>query len=278
MVALIKGPGSLDCIPLSHESGDAALISLYSGHLLSWSKGDGAERLFVSDTSAFGGGKAIRGGVPVIFPQFSDRGPFGRHGFARNRPWELSSYEGNTAELSLVSDAETLKLWPHEFRLRLTVILETSQITLHLSVENTDSEPFDFSAALHTYFSVTDSMETRVEGLEGLCFEDNFTKEQHTQPEEAVGFTEPVDRIYFGAGSRKLFLIDCGVPVLEVRSEEFTDSVVWNPGSEHGLGDLAKDGWRSFVCVEAAAIEPLLTLKPGQSWSGRQVIRDLRNP
>src|SRR5687767_13158089 len=50
--------------------------------------------LFISKASHFTTGKAIRGGVPVIFPWFGPRdGKPGApmHGFARTSPWSLES-------------------------------------------------------------------------------------------------------------------------------------------------------------------------------------------
>jgi hypothetical protein len=47
------------------------------------------ERLFMSRLSALDGSRAIRGGVPVIFPQFAERGPGMRHGFARVSTWRV---------------------------------------------------------------------------------------------------------------------------------------------------------------------------------------------
>ena len=39
---------------------------------MSWR--DGEERLFVSSASLFEAGAAIRGGIPICFPQFAARG------------------------------------------------------------------------------------------------------------------------------------------------------------------------------------------------------------
>lgn len=52
--------------------------------MTSWRDPSGAELLFVSAKAVFAPPKAIRGGVPVCWPQFSDMGPLGQHGFARN--------------------------------------------------------------------------------------------------------------------------------------------------------------------------------------------------
>jgi len=46
----------------------------FGGHVCSWIPAGGKEQLFLSKTSELGSGVAIRGGVPVVFPQFAGMG------------------------------------------------------------------------------------------------------------------------------------------------------------------------------------------------------------
>lgn len=59
----------------------------------------------------------MRGGVPICFPQFNQRGPLVKHGFTRNLPWALESSEQNAdveqAVFVLRDDEQTRAWWPH---------------------------------------------------------------------------------------------------------------------------------------------------------------------
>lgn len=71
-------------------------------------------------------GCGFSGGIPICFPQFSDLGPLGQHGFARNSEWSVESTLGaDVTELVLVltSSEETLAIFRHPFELRFTVHL-----------------------------------------------------------------------------------------------------------------------------------------------------------
>ena len=65
--------------------------------------------------------KAIRGGVPVCFPQFGGFGPLQQHGFARNSAFEVVSGGSDTVTLAMSQNLEQLTVFPHAFRLRVTV-------------------------------------------------------------------------------------------------------------------------------------------------------------
>jgi glucose-6-phosphate 1-epimerase len=78
-------------VPIELASADGARVRVlpYGAQVVSWRPAPGApggagERLYLSARSGYRVGAAVRGGVPVIFPQFADSGPFGRHGFARH--------------------------------------------------------------------------------------------------------------------------------------------------------------------------------------------------
>src|SRR5689334_20182792 len=151
---------------------DGACVELYThgAHVTSWKPASGEERLYLSTRSAFAPDTAIRGGVPIIFPQFSSMGPLPKHGFARVSEWELvragrTSAGKGEAQLRLTSTERTRAIWDHAFEASFVVTVDGMSLVLSLSVLNEDPDPFEFTAALHTYLLVDDVRSTVVRGL-----------------------------------------------------------------------------------------------------------------
>src|ERR1700709_2639698 len=75
-----------------------AELYLQGAHLALWQPAGHGPVLFLSERSSFLPGKAIRGGVPLIFPWFGPRSPTPEnpridgplHRFARLQAWELA--------------------------------------------------------------------------------------------------------------------------------------------------------------------------------------------
>ncbi|KAG2568532.1 putative glucose-6-phosphate 1-epimerase [Panicum virgatum] len=84
-----KGPTGLEKLVLREARGWTAEVHLYGGQVTSWKNGHGDELLFVSSKAIFKPPKAIRGGIPICFPQFGTQGNLEKHGFARNRLWVI---------------------------------------------------------------------------------------------------------------------------------------------------------------------------------------------
>ena len=263
---------TLPCIRLAHE-GATALVALHGAHVLSWTPADKRERLFLSQRARFDGKSAIRGGVPVIFPQFSERGTGMRHGFARVLPWCFTGVESEYTVFELRNDDRTLH-WPHAFIARLRVGLSATVLELTLDVQNTGDSAFDFTAALHTYLRVDALSDTALAGLQGCDYEDSaaggvLRREDNYE----VRFDGEVDRIYNDVVA-PLTLANSAYEIA-IEQHGFADTVVWNPGAALAatIGDLAHDDYRRFVCVEAAQVLQPVVLTPGERWSGTQILR-----
>lgn len=274
---IIAGAAGLPKVVISAADGARAEAYLYGAHVTSWVPAGDEERLYLSPQADYRPGAAIRGGAPVVFPQFSGMGPLPKHGFLRNLPWEyLGAHEEAgriTAEFAIVENEQTLALWPHRFRGRLAVTAGGPQLTIALAIENTDDRPFEFAAALHTYFAVHDLAATAVEGLAGLPFRDAAGGGlDKVQEDAALRFVGEVDRIYFAA-PRQVTLAEPGRR-LTVAAERFPDVVVWNPGPALAatLADLPPGGYGQFVCIEAAIVGRPIELLPGQTWQGSQTL------
>ena len=268
-------------VNLHTPAGDRATVLLHGAQVVSWTPAGGDERLYLSELSAYGDGNAVRGGTPVIFPQFNQRGPdfsLPRHGFARNRRWQLKGdgpsapADAASVDLLLVDDAESRALWPHPFSLTLTVSLGSHRLDLALRVANTGVSALAFTAALHTYLRVADIGQAQVRGLQGVRCLDTVSNVGCVGADADLAFQGETDRIYYEVpGPLTLLTPDC---LLEVAMEGFRDVVVWNPWADlcAALPDMPDDGFRRMLCIEAAAIDKPVSLDAGRSWLGRQTL------
>ncbi len=268
----------LDAVELHAPNGARATVLLHGGHVVSWIPADADEQLYLSPKSGFAPGQAIRGGVPVIFPQFNARGPLQRHGFARNKVWQLDSARQGAddalAVLRLSDDAATRASWPHRFNLELRVSVRAGTLDITLSCENRGDTALAFTGALHTYLRVDALAETRVRGLAGLQYWDAVADTTQLQQDEWLTPAGDLDRVYYGVDRDLLFSESraSGERRLQIHQQGFGDAVVWNPGAEKcaALSDMPADGYLNMLCVEAARIAQPVQLEPTQSWVGLQ--------
>jgi glucose-6-phosphate 1-epimerase len=263
-------------IQLRASNGAAADIYSHGAHVTSWIPAAGVERLFLSAASEFRSGAAIRGGVPIIFPQFAAEGPLLKHGFARISEWQLMEVvdtpAGSQAARFELRDSEgTRALWPHAFAAEYVVTVGGSMLTLTLEIDNSGSTPFDFTVALHTYLQVSDIGKVAIPGLRGIRYRDSAQGNTMCVEQQVdVTIEGEVDRIYYDTPA-ELVVIEADRTLL-IRSQGFTDTVIWNPGPEKGaaLKDMEPDGYIRMLCIEAAVIGKPIHLEPGQRWQGVQ--------
>lgn len=280
---IIEGEGGFAFIKIHNAKADA-LISLYGGQVLSYRKAQQPELFFLSDKAYYQSGKAIKGGVPICWPWFgNDPQNKGRpaHGFARNSEWQLAATEqlvnGDTrVELQLGPNELSRSLWPHEFLLSLEVTVG-DELALQLTTHNKDTQAFEITQALHSYFALESIDALRISGLENLTYLDkaksNTGAEQKTQQGE-IHIEGEVDRIYLRAPEKinlkHIAPSHSADASISLQSKNSATAVVWNPWQQlcEQSADLNSDDYQRFVCVETAnAASDVITLAPGESFS-----------
>jgi glucose-6-phosphate 1-epimerase len=271
----------LPAVELALPQGDTLRVTLHGAQVLSWVSG-GQERLYLSPKSTMDGQAAIRGGVPVCFPQFNQRGPMAerlpKHGFARNVAWQVDAPELGAEHarltLRLKDNFQTRAWWPQAFALALHIDLSPGALQLTLDVHNTDTQALAFSGALHTYLAVPDVTQAELQGLGGQPEWDSLT-DTHTPAADTIRFASEFDRVYV-AGPQPMTLNET---LLISQSPSWANTVVWNPAQElcKRLADMPEDGWKHMLCVEAAQVYEPITLPAGERWAGWQRLQ-VRNP
>ncbi len=268
-------PAGLPKLRLSHPSGGRAEVYLHGAHVTSWVPAGGSEALFLSRAATFAQGTAIRGGVPVIFPQFAALGPLPKHGVARTQPWERvdDGDRPGAVRLRLRDSAETHAVWPHAFVAELAVEVGDDWLSIELTIRNTGDAAFEFTAALHTYLRVGDVRRASIEGLHGLRY--RAGKEERVDEDRSLIVNGEVDRVYLNTPPDLVVHDPQNARDFLLRARGFADTVVWNPwaAATAALPDMEDDEYLEMICVEAAQVGAPVRLDAGASWTGSQRIR-----
>lgn len=267
--------------------GSQATVYLQGAHLASWRTKDGEEHLYNSPMSVYKDGKAIRGGVPLIFPQFSDLGPLPTsHGFLRvSHGWLLESCRNKGPTCVAVFGYE-MACGPEmtgfdgaRATLRYRIEFTAEALAVSMTVTNTaKADSLSFGYAFHSYFGVADITNVAIAGFDDDAWLDDLEDRKKCPPQPIHDIHEEVDRIYLDQDKKPVSITTqtaAGAPKkLTIVGENMTEAVLWNPWAEKikGMSDMPTDGYKKFVCVEHGRIIENVTLAPSESWTGTQRI------
>ncbi|WP_082897105.1 D-hexose-6-phosphate mutarotase [Thalassotalea crassostreae] len=233
----------------------SAKVSLFGGQVLSWQPKGQSEVFWVSKNAILNGDKPIRGGIPLCWPWFGSYKDAGNHGFARTNYWHLKSSkiskDGILLELELTVDNQCSQ-WPYSFSL-IQVLEFSSTLKQQLIVENTSDQTFDFSYALHSYFSVSSPNDVKIPDLSSANYDNKITQLINRPPADVLDCVGPIDNIYHSDKSLTLF-DKKWKRAIEINKANSAQWVLWNPGEEgaKSFNDIHQNGEQEFVCLEAA--------------------------
>ncbi|EGG19463.1 aldose 1-epimerase family protein [Cavenderia fasciculata] len=274
----------LTIVHLDSGNNSSSSVYLHGGHVISF-KTNSSEHLFTSEKSVFTSGKAIRGGVPIIFPQFGP-GKIQTHGFARNTEWAIhdtfvdSVNQCVGVDLQLVDNDYTRSIWDYSFKCIYSVVLFADRLELRFTTTNTDQKPWDFQLAFHTYYQVSQISNVHVEGLYQVEYIDkmrNLIVEKEARKNVVIG--EEVDRVYLDT-KQPVTIVDTKSSIKLTSSQSLPDAVVWNPWIEKSkkMEDFGDLEYLQMICIEAGVINRPPLIEPGHSFQSIHTITPINNP
>jgi len=273
VVDVVPGRGDLPVVQIRNSFAEAEVYLLGATVAGFVPKGE-KPLIWLSPTSPFVEGKAIRGGIPVCFPWFGPHRTakdFPIHGCVRFRSWSLES----TAQLSdgrtrvvlfIESDDATRAYWPHDFRLELAVTVGKT-LEVEMTATNVGTGPFSYENCLHTYFAVGDAAKTKVQGLDGLGYMDRRAAPYRAVQAGDIAPAAEVNAVYMGPPARLSIQDAANGRRIVLDQGNFKETVVWNLWEANAAKNAEiADGWKTYLCVEAAnCVDTDVTLLPGTS-------------
>lgn len=219
----------------------------------------GREVFFMPEKTPWG--KEVHGGLPICWPWFGRQDGRPIHGLVRYMKWRFVKRIGkDEVLLEATSTPETLKIWPHEFRLRASIAVDGPDgLKISVTEKNTGRTAYESAFGVHPYFAVADACNVACDG-------------------RRLAVPWVIER--FPADGRPRSLEDpVGGVSYTVTSSGNDMWYLWNPGVERTpvCMSLGKDEWRRFWCLESLMAKPR-PLAPGKSRTHevriRAVIKD----
>ena len=259
------------CAELNNPMGKAD-IALHGAHLMSFIPKGQKAVLWMSEKSYFEAEKPIRGGIPICWPWFG-RHPcdsnMPSHGFARLFEWEPvaggSSNGATFLELALTPGLIADRFRTNDFLVKLHIEV-SDKLSLALIIDNTGSKDLSYSAALHSYFNISDISQIKISGLDGKTFIDTLDDSRHVQDGD-ITFAAETDLVYLDTEDTCI-IDDPGFKrKIKISKAGSRSTVVWNPWNAKAqrMPDFGDNEYHKMVCVETTNAETdARILAPGE--------------
>lgn len=262
-------------ITVSADDGSSIKVYRQGAHITSWKNSAGREFMYFSPSAVFKKGGALRGGVPIIWPQFSDMGTGPVHGVARVRDWNFVEERQGFVSFSLSVRPGDAQVPNANGDLLLKVHFSNTNLNISLDVVNSSDTPLSFKFAFHTYFAVSHIRNVSVEGLDTASYADNLQQRKVCGPSVVRQIDQEIDRVYMNVEG-PVTVSDSGYgSQLVIAGSNLPDVVLWNAWIEKckKIGDLPNDGYNFYVCVEHGVIGKDVVVPPKGTWNGSQIIQ-----
>lgn len=272
------------------KDGAKAEVFLFGATVTKFETASGHSLIWCSKTAKLDGTKAIRGGIPLVFPQFGQPiKEMAQHGFARNNVWSCASKTDDSVTLTLDNTKVTHDAWPFAYKLTFKVSVEAEKLVTSYYVQNIGSDSFPFHCLQHTYLNVGDITGTKVIGLKSNRFLDKTSSDVTSlnfETSESAEISAFTDRVYVGLGGEVKVVCPSKTIVVEGRASYWStleasesvpmasDTVVWNPweANARGMADFDDEGYKEMLCIEPGLVSAFHKLEPGKVMELTQVL------
>ncbi len=261
MVAVSGGCGGLSRVCVTSPCSTAEIYP-HGAHVTGFRKNGEPPLLFMSDSSVFRTGKAIRGGIPIIFPWFGDREGHPAHGYARTAEWEFH-------DSSVLADGSIRLVFrlPASGNFEVMSLVTVGEcLSLELDVRNAGESDETFENCFHTYFEVGDIDTVSIHGLTGCGYFDKVASKTRIETAASIRIAGEVDRVYSGTTATVEITDPTLGRTIRVAKSGSASTVVWNPwiAKSKAMADFGDNEYRRMVCVESGNVgEDKVTLSPG---------------
>ncbi|MCH8296146.1 aldose 1-epimerase [Candidatus Poribacteria bacterium] len=153
-------------------------------------------------------------GIPILFPfpnrirneQFHYRGQCypvhpGRHGFVRNKPWNVDAMGVSTSEGAWIQSSldathypdEILKQFPFPFRIQVTYRLKAQTLEMDTRIQNTGSRSMPCGFGIHPYFAHPEQGTLQIPAAKRLELEDSLPTGKLLNVQHPFNLQHPTD-------------------------------------------------------------------------------------
>lgn len=266
LARFVAGEGGLPRLDITSPLATASVYT-HGAHVARFQPAGDEPLLWMSTASAFEPGRAIRGGVPVIFPWFGDRKDDPEapaHGLVRQADWAVRSVE--TLDDGRVQAVMSIAAEPFDVSMRIVV---GRSLLMEMSVTNTADEPATCEQALHTYLTVGDIKRVSVHGLAGAPYIDKVDHHKRKmQSPDPITFAGETDSVYLDTNAVVRVVDEAMGRTIVAGKTGSRSTIVWNPWIDKAarMSDFGDGEWPETLCVETANVaDNTLTIAPGGS-------------